>query len=206
MPRRTGTTDIMQSDEPLTSTVCRIAVYAGAAAVLYAAVSLPVLQFLSVAPGTAIAATLLLCAALALLSAIDIETQLLPDAITLPLIAVGLMLAAKQGQAVLGAHAAAAAMAMLLLWGVAAAYRRWRDREGLGLGDAKLFAAAGAWLGPAGLPTVLAYAAAAALVAVLLGSLRGRPVGMATRVPFGPYLAFGMWLVWLYGPIGIQTE
>lgn len=196
----------MSSNELLTTTVGRIAVYAGAVLVLYLAVTAPVFQQLLATPGPALAATALLCAALVLLSAIDIETHLLPDAITLPLIAVGLILAAKNGNVALGTHAAAAAGAMVLLWCVAAGYRRWRGRDGLGLGDAKLFAAAAAWLGPVALPSVLAYAVVAALVAVVLGSLRGSPVGLTTRIPFGPYLAFAIWLVWLYGPIEIATE
>jgi leader peptidase (prepilin peptidase)/N-methyltransferase len=70
-------------------------------------------------------------------------------------------------------------------------------RAGLGLGDAKLFAAAGAWLSLEGLPSVMVWVSCAALVAILLR----QPVEATTRAPFGPYLAFGFWVVWLYGPI-----
>lgn len=196
----------MSPHETLTAVVCRIAGIAAAMLVVYAATAAPASGRLLTSPATAVAVMLLLCLALAVLSAIDIETQLLPDAITLPLIAVGLVLSAKQGNAALAANSIAAAAALLLLWGVAELYRRWRGRDGLGLGDAKLFAAAGAWLGPAALPTVLAYAAIAGVIATLISGLRGGQVGLATRIPFGPYLAFAIWLVWLYGPIGVALE
>jgi leader peptidase (prepilin peptidase)/N-methyltransferase len=75
-----------------------------------------------------------------------------------------------------------------------------RHRAGLGLGDAKLFAAAGAWLGPAGLPSVLVWACGAALIAVAIHSIRGQTLSRTSRIAFGPFLAFGFWIVWLFGP------
>ena len=74
-------------------------------------------------------------------------------------------------------------------------------REGLGLGDAKLFAAAGAWVSWAGLPSVLLLAAAGALAGHLLAArLTGQRLE-GREFPFGPYLAAALWLVWLYGPL-----
>ncbi len=78
----------------------------------------------------------------------------------------------------------------LLAW----AYRRLRGREGLGLGDAKLLAAGGAWLGAALLPDVLLAAAGTAI----LWALRRGPVDPAARVPFGPFLGAGIWVIWLW--------
>ena len=76
-------------------------------------------------------------------------------------------------------------------------------REGLGLGDAKLFAAAGAWVSWEGLPSVLLLAAAGAL-AWHLGAARwgGRRLE-GRELPFGPYLAAALWLVWLHGPVAV---
>lgn len=76
-----------------------------------------------------------------------------------------------------------------------------RRRAELGLGDAKLFAAAGAWLSLEGLPSVMVWASCAALLGVLVAIHLRQPVEATTRVPFGPFLAFGFWVVWLYGPI-----
>jgi leader peptidase (prepilin peptidase)/N-methyltransferase len=79
------------------------------------------------------------------------------------------------------------------------AYRRLRRREGLGQGDAKLFAAAGAWLGIAALPQVVLLAALAALIAAAGLSLAGTRLRAHTALPFGPFLALASWSIWLFG-------
>ena len=185
-----------------------MAVIVALTAALYVVVSVPALPSLLHGGvfGKNAVASLLLCAALVALSAIDTETYLLPDVITLPLVAAGLAQHWQNGNAVLMEHAVAAALAFVLLWGVALLYKSWRGRSGLGLGDAKLFAGSGAWLGPAALATVLGYAALAALASIAVASLRGNSVTLTTRIAFGPYLAFATWLVWLYGPIGFAPE
>jgi leader peptidase (prepilin peptidase) / N-methyltransferase len=132
------------------------------------------------------------------LAAIDLRSWRLPDALTLPLAAAGLV-AAAAGLLPGGVgpwHAlAGAALGYLTLAGLAWAYRRLRGREGLGLGDAKLLAAAGAWLGPAALPTVVLAAAVLGLgLALLRGAGRVRP---ETAVPFGPPLALAFWGMFL---------
>ena len=73
-----------------------------------------------------------------------------------------------------------------------------RGREGLGAGDAKLLAAAGAWLGLAPLPWVVLLAAGAGLVVALVWALAGTRISAGTAIPFGPWLALVMWLLWLY--------
>jgi leader peptidase (prepilin peptidase)/N-methyltransferase len=80
-------------------------------------------------------------------------------------------------------------------------YRRLRGREGLGLGDAKLLAAGGAWLGWQALPSVVTLAALAALAVALAGARTGGKIAATTRIAFGPYLALAIWVVWLYGPL-----
>ena len=142
-------------------------------------------------------ATALLGMTLALLSAIDLKTLRLPDALTLPLIAAGLMLAASAGQGEFLNRLLGAAGGYLLLAGVSYGYLLVRKRPGLGLGDAKLMAASGAWIGLEGLPTALLVACAAALTAVVVAHMSGRPVGLQDRIPFGPFLAFATWVVWI---------
>jgi leader peptidase (prepilin peptidase)/N-methyltransferase len=71
----------------------------------------------------------------------------------------------------------------------------------LGLGDAKLLAAAGAWLGWPALPGLVAAAAAGALAVALARAALGERLAAATRIAFGPYLALALWLFWLYGPL-----
>ncbi|MCZ6586367.1 MAG: A24 family peptidase [Alphaproteobacteria bacterium] len=92
------------------------------------------------------------------------------------------------------------ALGLTLFLVVGATFRRLRGYEGLGGGDAKLFAAAGAWVGWPGLPSVLLIASVAALAVVLVMIAAGRR-GMAHQeIAFGPYLCVGFWIVWLYGP------
>ncbi len=134
------------------------------------------------------------------LAVIDHRHMILPDALSLPLIPAGLAVAALAPAGGLVPHLAGAAAGAASLGAVAWAYRRAMGREGLGLGDVKLFAAAGAWVGWQGLPSVLVIGAATGLAAaVILG--RARP---DQPVPFGPYLALGLWITWLYGPVNLQ--
>jgi leader peptidase (prepilin peptidase)/N-methyltransferase len=167
---------------------------------LYGALAAPGLWHDDVGPGIP-AVSILLAAMLTALSAIDVHSHRLPDVLTLPLAALGLLASAATGVAPLWWSAASAALGFALLAGLAWGYRRVRGRPGLGLGDAKLLAAAGAWLGAGALPTVLLWATGSALVCVLLARLRGAVLTGASRLPFGPFLAFGTWLAWLYGPL-----
>lgn len=135
------------------------------------------------------------------LAAIDHRHYILPDVQTLPLIPAGLTVAflvdpAKLPDHLIGAVAGFAGFA-LIAW----AYRRLRGRDGLGLGDAKLLAAGGAWLGWQALPSVVVIAAGTALAVALAARLAGGKLQATTRIAFGPYLALGIWLVWLYGPL-----
>jgi leader peptidase (prepilin peptidase) / N-methyltransferase len=128
---------------------------------------------------------------------IDADHFRLPDVLTLPLLVAGLGATWWLDPAALTDHAAAAIAGYALLRLLGIAYRRARGREGIGQGDAKLFAAAGAWVGLAGLSTVLLAAALAGLAWAGLAALRGRRVRADMRLPFGPFLAFGLWLAWL---------
>jgi leader peptidase (prepilin peptidase)/N-methyltransferase len=147
------------------------------------------------------AASIVLAVALAALSAIDLQSHRLPDVLTLPLIAAGLLVSLWIGGVPAWWPLLSAALGFLLLAGIAFVYQHLRGRAGLGLGDAKLVAAAGAWLGAGALPTVLLWATGAALVCVLITFLRDPSLTRESRIPFGPFLGFGTWLVWLYGPL-----
>jgi leader peptidase (prepilin peptidase)/N-methyltransferase len=129
---------------------------------------------------------------------IDLRTMILPDVLTLPLLLSGLVVTAAISPAALADHALAAALGYLVLFGTARAYRRLRGRDGLGLGDAKLLAALGAWLGLSSLPIVLVVAACAGLAAAGAAMLFGKRVTASTAIPFGPCLAMAGWLCWLY--------
>lgn len=137
-----------------------------------------------------VASVFLLC--LVALAAIDFETGYLPEAITLPLIALGLAanyvnLYTDFASALIGAVAGYVAF-----WSISTLYRRLRGREGLGLGDAALFSAIGAWGGWMILaPTALA-ASLLGLGAMSVSALFSRkPMNGVDPIAFGPALAAG---------------
>lgn len=141
--------------------------------------------------------------ALLALALIDWREKILPDAITLPLVAAGLVAAWYLPNLDLAAHAVGAAVGLTLFLAVAAIFRRIRGYDGLGGGDAKLFAAAGAWVGWQGLPSVLLISSVAALAVVFVMVVTGKRPTAQKEIAFGAYLCFGFWIVWLYGPIAV---
>jgi leader peptidase (prepilin peptidase)/N-methyltransferase len=136
------------------------------------------------------------------LAAIDFRDGLLPDVLTLPLIPLGLAIAYLEDPASLWPHVVGALAGFASFAAIRYLYRKLRGRDGLGLGDVKLLAAAGAFVSWEGLPSVVLIAAIAGLVTALIGTALGRKIALDQRLPFGPGLCLGLWLVWLYGPLG----
>lgn len=135
------------------------------------------------------------------LSWIDAEHMRLPDVLTLPLLAAGVaaqtMLASERfTESVLGA-----VVGYLGFRAIALTYRLCRGRDGLGGGDAKLLAVAGAWVGWMALPDVVLLAAMLGLGLAVTMRMRGRAIGRVSIIPFGPCLALALWIVYLYGPL-----
>ena len=140
---------------------------------------------------------------LLLIAVIDGEHFWLPDVLTLPLLATGLLAAAVLERLVVIDAVIGAGVGFTALWLIGRLYRRLRGREGLGGGDPYLLAAGGGWVGWIGLPSVLLWAATAGLSVVAARILLGREVSGHDRAPFGVYLAVGIWLTWLLGPLGM---
>ncbi len=149
-------------------------------------------------PTPALPGALLFTWALIALTLIDIDHQLLPDDITLPLLWLGLLfnisgVFVSLQDAVIGAIAG-----YLILWSVYWLFKLLTGKEGMGYGDFKLLAALGAWFGWQALPVI-----------ILLSSLVGAVIGIALMVikrrgrevpiPFGPYLAMAGWVILVWG-------
>ncbi len=140
----------------------------------------------------ALAFTFLLIAA----TGIDLDTTLLPDTLTLPLLWLGLMLNLRGMFVPLESAVIGAAAGYLVLWSFYWLYKLLRGREGMGYGDFKLLAALGAWFGWQALPGIVLLSSvvgAVVGVAIVLAKRRGLDVA----IPFGPYLA-GAGLLMLY--------
>jgi leader peptidase (prepilin peptidase)/N-methyltransferase len=136
--------------------------------------------------------------ALIVLAFIDIEHYLLPDAITLPLLWLGLLVNCFAGFTTPQAAIIGAGVGYLGLWLVYHLFRWITSREGFGYGDFKMLAAIGAWLGWALLPLVICIAAIVGAITGGLMMLISRS-GRGRVLPFGPFLAGAAWLVLLFG-------
>ncbi len=136
---------------------------------------------------TAIAASFFILA-LITLTAIDLDTHLLPDTITLPLLWLGLLFNLNEGFVDINSAVIGAALGYLILWSVYWLFKLITKKEGMGYGDFKMLAAIGAWFGWQALPAV-----------ILLSSLAGSIAGLTmitfgkshrnSQIPFGPFIA-----------------
>ena len=145
------------------------------------------------------------------ISVIDIDHQIIPDSISLPLIWAGLFLSLFHESA--GAEilfvdpstAIAGGLAgYLSLWSIYHLFRLLTGKEGMGYGDFKLLAALGAWLGWQMLPLIILLSAfVGAIVGVALIAFKRQDRNVP--IPFGPYLAAAGWIAMLYGPQIMDT-
>jgi leader peptidase (prepilin peptidase)/N-methyltransferase len=155
--------------------------------------------------GAAAGCALLVTWSLIALTGIDVDHQLLPDNITLPVMWAGLVASVTLGplpggsipvspyESVLGA-----VCGYVSLWLVYHVYRLVTGKEGMGYGDFKLFAVLGAWLGYKLLPLIILLSAATgAVLGITMIVARGRD--RAAPMPFGPYLAAAGWLAMMWG-------
>lgn len=132
------------------------------------------------------------------LTGIDFDTQLLPDRLTYPLIGLGLAvnsyaLYVSPTQAIWGAL-----LGFLSLWSVATLYQIIKKREGMGIGDFKLLAALGAWMGPLQLPLIILLSSiVGAIIGIILLKVRKEDKPFA----FGPYLAIAGWIAFMWGDV-----
>ena len=141
---------------------------------------------------------------LIVLAIYDFRYFLLPNILTYGLLVLGLLFAFWESLPQFYDHLLGALVGGGGLLAVALGYKYMRGRNGLGLGDVKLFAAAGAWVGWQGLASVLLIAALSMLLAIGLLHLTGKIVIKKDQpLPFGLGLALGIWLVWLFGPIEV---
>ena len=156
--------------------------------------------------GTGLAglATLAFCYLLIAMTFIDLDTQLLPDDLTLPMLWLGLLLNIQGAFVPLSEAVVGAAAGYLSLWSVYWLFKLTTGKEGMGYGDFKLLAALGAWLGWKMLPAII-------LLSSVVGAIVGISLILFARhgrdkpIPFGPYLAAAGFITLLYGHQIVQA-
>ncbi|WP_110650406.1 prepilin peptidase [Salinicola peritrichatus] len=138
------------------------------------------------------------CLTLLALAVIDWRTQLLPDALTLPLLWAGLLYQWLFEPLMLESAVLGAIAGYVSLWTVYWLFKLTTGKEGMGYGDFKLMAALGAWLGWQNLPLLLLLSAGVgAIVGIVLVALRRH--ARDQPMPFGPYIALAGWVALLVG-------
>jgi leader peptidase (prepilin peptidase) / N-methyltransferase len=141
---------------------------------------------------TAVLAIILIC-----LSVVDLRVRRLPNHFTLPLIVGGLAITWVTDRQDVAQHSIAAAVGYASIALLGYAYFLARGRQGIGLGDGKLVAAAGAWLGPMLLPVLILVASTSAISVQLIMHGLGRKISTTRSVAFGPYLCAAFFALWL---------
>ncbi|MDD2742786.1 MAG: A24 family peptidase [Rhodocyclaceae bacterium] len=147
---------------------------------------------------------LILIWSLIALAAIDFDTQLLPDSITLPLLWIGLAFNISHVFTDLSSAVLGVMLGYLALWSVFWAFKLATGKEGMGYGDFKLLAALGAWLGWQMLPVIILLSSivgAAVGIALIVFARHGRNI----PIPFGPYLAAAGLIALFWGRELTQT-
>ena len=145
-------------------------------------------------------ASAILASGLITASVTDMRRHIIPDFSSLGLVLAGLAATWWFWPEMVAWHALAALVWFALLAGLSEAYFRLYDRDGFGLGDAKLMAASAAWLGAVPTISVLLYASIAGIAALLIITrFRIEKRSVRTGLAFGPYIALSIWIVWLYG-------
>lgn len=137
---------------------------------------------------------------------IDARAFLIPDRLTLAAFLLAMANAANQGLENMPEPLALAALRGLVLafafFALREIYRRLRRRQGIGLGDVKLAAVAGAWLDWTLIPAAIEIAAVMALIVYGTNQLvLRRPIRAAAKLPFGLFFAPAIWICWLFGAL-----
>lgn len=166
----------------------------------FAAFGIAIWAFLS-ASGIIVGLTCIFGWFLLALAVIDWRHLLLPDALTVPLAVAGIAGSAVMAPSSVVVHITGAVAGFGGMACLGFIYRQLRGRDGLGLGDAKLLGAIGAWVSVDGIASVLLIGAAMGLVTAGALAFSGTKVTASTKLPFGTFLSAAGWLVWLYGPV-----
>jgi len=152
-------------------------------------------------PLAAVIASAVLAAALIALSVVDLRSFRIPDSLNLAVAAGGIVATLTLSREAFAMHVSAALVAGLALAAMNLVYASFRRRQALGMGDMKLIGAGALWVGPSGVLSILLWSSLTGLLHFLAKRVMGAELSAGSRIAFGPHLALGIWLVWLFGPV-----
>lgn len=140
-----------------------------------------------------------LVSVLGTLIAYDLTRYRLPQMLTLPLILCGLVFTYQTAKSDIYLHLAAALAGYALILALHVYWRSFRGKDGIGMGDARLVAAAGAWFGPLWLPIFLTLGSGLGIASVFLakGLTTQSQAADGLAIPFGPALCLAFWIIWM---------
>lgn len=141
---------------------------------------------------------LFLTALLIAMAGIDIDHQLLPDNLTIPLMWTGILISFWSIHTDLSSSVAGAIAGYLILWSIYHLFRMLTGKEGMGYGDFKLLAALGAWMGWQMLPIVVLFSSVVGAVVGLVLMGTGK-LKKDKPMPFGPFIAAAGWIALIWG-------
>lgn len=146
--------------------------------------------------GLKIAVFVFLCSVAGMIAWTDYRKMIIPDWINLLTASSGIFVSVVLLRAPLLQVALGSLVVLFLGWLIARVYKGLRGHHALGMGDIKFLGAAAAWTGLVGMPWLLMIASFGGLTHIFVKGLLGHTTDRMTRIPFGPYLASGLILVW----------
>ncbi len=154
---------------------------------------------------TEIAFGIILFGLVCAISVVDMRRLVIPDWLNLALLCAGLIWQVIAAQKLPLQALAFAGVMIVCFWLLRSLHGLVRGVVGLGLGDVKMAGAAACWFSPWNAPLFLLAASLTALVFVAAMTLGGKATDLETRVPFGPFIGFGLVLTWLAERSGLPT-
>ncbi len=146
-----------------------------------------------------------LFATLAAMAIADFRTMLIPDKLNIALAGLGL---AYQSAVIKSLPVTAIVFSLAVFasfWLIRTGYQHFRGATGLGLGDVKMAGGSALWFSPWNLPIFLLVACFSALIFVVLSARLSGGLDRAAKIPFGPFLGFGLAVTWILERSGFTT-
>ena len=132
---------------------------------------------------------------------VDIYFFVIPDTVSVGLFPLGLIVTGFVNPDALLLHFATGIVVAVIFLSMNRYYQVYRGRSGFGMGDTKLLASAGTWIGPLAFPSVVLIGCLSGITSILIRRLVRSNRAFRRPLAFGPHISLGLWAVWNFGPI-----